>query len=579
MQDYGLDGYSFDGLYHPPINYAAYEQERFTKDTGRVFPRGADLNDITYRAYLLWADGQLEQWYRRLHDRLREVTPDATVCTWTTNAGRYGHFLTSPRVMSSRMNLLFDCPVQEWWLDETNLGDSVVPLFGAAYVRAVTNGRTGACEPYVISRGNPQSAESFPAHELFTRCMGALANGAFTPLGGGAGSNATVSTWREIARREPWIKKTRPMPWAALLVSEQTRQFFAYGDIMARYLAHPLGVFRVAFEEHLNVTMMADWNLTAEDLTPYRALVLANAACLSDAQIDVIREFVANGGGLVATCETSLFDERGLPRKDFALADLFGVSFQGRVHAPEARCRFDTGGVIKADDTYWGDREIVAALRWGGGDIGSDVLVNDPALKALVPGGQANFRGPATRVGEPQGAARKAFIMFPDLGAEHLPAAVVSTFGKGRVVYLPIGLDAANFSYAYPYQRVLLARAIRWAAGEDLPIHVDAPMCVQATFFTQHDAQGARIVIHLFNDINSTGGHGFPPADVPLREEAIPISGIQVSFTGLDVGRIHLEPEGIDLKPVTIDNGCRVEVPPLPVHAMVVAEMKNPQGL
>jgi hypothetical protein len=80
---------------------------------------------------------------------------------------RYGHFLTSPRVMSARMNLLFDSPVQEWWLDEVNLGASVVPAFGAAYVRALTGGRTGASEPYIMSaRKSLQYLELSPARAL-----------------------------------------------------------------------------------------------------------------------------------------------------------------------------------------------------------------------------------------------------------------------------------------------------------------------------------------------------------------------------------------------------------------------------
>ena len=49
-----------------------------------------------------------------------------------------------------------------------------------------------------------------------------------------------------------------------------------------------------------------------------------------------IREFVERGGSLVATYETSLYDEWGVARKDFGLADLFGVSFRGM---SKGRCR------------------------------------------------------------------------------------------------------------------------------------------------------------------------------------------------------------------------------------------------
>ncbi len=110
MQDLEVDGFSFDGCYHHPINFSPYEKQLYQRETGRGLPKKIDLNDLAYRHYLLWADEKLEQWYRRLGERLKRVNPEAAIYTWTTNAGRYGHFLTSPRVMSARMNRLIHCP-------------------------------------------------------------------------------------------------------------------------------------------------------------------------------------------------------------------------------------------------------------------------------------------------------------------------------------------------------------------------------------------------------------------------------------------------------------------------------------
>src|SRR5262249_44563243 len=62
----------------------------------------------------------------------------------------------------------------------------------------------------------------------------------------------------------------------------------------------------------------------------YRVLVLADAAALSTAQCDAIRQYVQRGGSLVATFASSLFDEYGVRRADFGLADVFGVSLAGR---------------------------------------------------------------------------------------------------------------------------------------------------------------------------------------------------------------------------------------------------------
>jgi hypothetical protein len=574
--DYQVDGVSFDGNYHAAISYTPYDMELFRKETGRDFPARIDLADDQYKIYLLWADTKLENWYRKLHARLRQVNPQAAVYTWTTNAGRYGHFLTTPRVMSARLNLLFDSPVQEWWLDEVNLGASVVPAFGAAYVRALTGGRTGASEPYIMSRGNPYSSSSFPRHELFVRCMMAMTNGSITPLAlpTAAGKEAGEHTIREIGKRKKWLIRTTQEPWAAVLVSEQTRQFYAGGQVMERFLSHALGVFRVGCEEHLPITLITDIDVRPEHLKPFKVLILPNAAALSNDQIQTIREYVSVGGGLVATCETSLFDELGHPRANFALADLFGVDYEGRPAAPTKRAELDANFAILVNDQYWAHRQGAAEMRWGAGDLLTSDLIDDPRLAQIVHGVQASFKGPMVRMSDARAPMKRAMIMFP-AGKEPIPAVVMGEQGKGRVVYMAAGFDAANFSYGYPYERVIVARAIKWAARERAPVEVEAPMCVQSSVFRQKDPDGERLVVHLFNGINSSTDHGLPAVNVPLREEFVPIGGIKVRFNKVRPKRIHLQPENLELAPVSKDEWIEVALPPLAVHSMVVLELQK----
>ena len=80
------------------------------------------------------------------------------------------------------------------------------------------------------------------------------------------------------------------------------------------------------------------WSTTGSSTRPtwrrLKTLILPNIAALSDEQCRQLRAFVERGGGLVATYETSLYDERGERRADFGLADLFGVSFRRRADGP-----------------------------------------------------------------------------------------------------------------------------------------------------------------------------------------------------------------------------------------------------
>lgn len=567
VEEYDLDGFSFDGNYHPAICYCPACKAAYRK-TGRKLPAKVDLNDVAYRKYLVWRGEKLEQHYRKLVARLRKGNPNAVLTTWTVNAGRYGHFLYSPRAMPTRMNRLIDLPMQEWWLDETNRGASVAPAFGAAYLWATTGGRPNASEPYLMSRGNPYGTDSFPHHERLTRTLLALTHGSVTAqsIGWPGHGESTRDIFREVRRREQWLKRTEAMPWAAMLVSEQTRQFYAYGNIAERFLPHVFGTFRAAMEEHVPLTLLNDWDINDKTLSKYQVLILPNAAALSDAQVQAVRRFVHAGGGLVATGETSLFDELGRPRHDFALQDLLGVSYLGRPKAAEKRPKLDANFSITVDANYWKERSGVARLSWS-----DHPLVQDKKLARLVPVKSVNFRGPLVWVSEPKDAKEVAWRMVPEgWKKKPLPGAICRRVGKGKVVYLAAAIDAALWSYAYPYQRRLMVQAMRWVAAEAPAVSVTAPMCVDATYWTQK--KGQRIIIHLFNGINTTANHGLPQADVPLREETIPIHGIRIYFKRALPKLIRLEPGGRELPLRRDGKAVYVEVPRLEIHSLVVGE-------
>ncbi len=79
-------------------------------------------------------------------------------------------------------------------------------------------------------------------------------------------------------------------------------------------------------QSHIPFDIIFDQHLNAEDLAKYKVLILPNQEALSDAQLEIIRKFVDQGGGLVATEHTSLYTETRRRRSDFGLADLFMVN-------------------------------------------------------------------------------------------------------------------------------------------------------------------------------------------------------------------------------------------------------------
>ncbi len=568
-----VDGFGFDGIHTGGICYCVHCRHAYREDAKAEIP-DVDLNSAAFRRYQLWLDRRMEAFVERMQKRLRSIKPECALVTWTTNAGRYGHFRDIPRNMSTRMNLLFDAPAQEFWLDETNRGNSIVPAFANAYLWAVTNHRIGFSEPYMMSHGNPYGTDSFPPQEVLRRVLLALTHGshASISLGFPHHRQSALEGFRQIRRRHDWIVRKTPEPWGAMVMSDQTRVFYgrSSGKVEERYLANVFGMFRASVEEHLGMTVINDWNLNAEDLAPYRVLVLPNTACLGAEQARAIEQYVERGGGVVATVDTSLCDEFGAPRTDFALGSLFGVRYRGGLSSGKGMVEpIDANFAAGLSGDYWEQRRNIFDLA-----VKRASEIDHPKREEFVGDRAVTFKGQAVAIELRDAATPVAATIAPrEAGGQSFPAAVVRRHGEGRVVYLAAGLDAAYYSYAYPYQRLVLAQAIRWAAGRPFGIQVEAPMCVHAGFYRQSLTEGDRLIVHLYNNLNSSGGHAKPDDDVPLREEIVPLHGISVSFHNYRIRRVAWQPDGVELSPDKQGAAWRVKIPPLEIHGMVVAEL------
>ena len=574
-----VDAFSFDGLHYGGFCYCEHCRANYRKDTNAEIPN-PDLNDPAFRRYQHWADRRMEDLVRRMQTRLKGLKPELALVTWTTNAGRWGHFLSIPRNMPARMNLLLDAPDQEFWLDETNRGTTIVPAFANAYIWATTNHRVAFSEPYILSHGNPYGKDSFPPHEIERRMMLALTYGACPSIAVIQPKNLQTELYAimdEVQRRKTWLTDKQPEPWAAMLMSDNTRNFYGRtaGRVEERYMANVLGTFRAAQEEHLPLTVINDWNLNPVDLARYSVLILPNAACLDDAQASSVEEFVRNGGGLVSSLDTSLFNEFGDPRDNFSLAKVFGVDYRGVPAASEQKPdqELDVNFAKSIGPDYWEKRKSVYDFRQD-----ETSFLNQGKMQTYVGAEPVTFKGPAVKVAVTDPSAKVIGTLVDKSGGQSpvLPGVITRTHGKGRVVYFAGGLDAGYYLYAYPYQRLALVHAIRWAASEPQPVTIKGPMCVHSTIMRQQSADGDRLIVHLYSDLNTTASHAFPNDDVPLREEVVPIHDIQVTFGPQYTFRqVRQEPAGVNLDTHQTPDGTTVIVPRLDVHTMVVGELQR----
>ncbi|NLG51069.1 MAG: hypothetical protein GX552_13260 [Chloroflexi bacterium] len=92
-----------------------------------------------------------------------------------------------------------------------------------------------------------------------------------------------------------------------------------------------MGWARLLIEEHLPYDIVIADTATAADLAKYTLIILPDLANLSDSACAALREYVSKGGRILATGSTSLRDEKGKTRAEFALAEVLGIANQGSV--------------------------------------------------------------------------------------------------------------------------------------------------------------------------------------------------------------------------------------------------------
>jgi hypothetical protein len=265
------------------------------------------------------------------------------------------------------------------------------------------------------------------------------------------------------------------------------------------------------------------------DTAGVRVLVLPNLAAMTDEQCAQVRRFVARGGGLVATGETSRYDADGVARPDLALGDLLGVHVTGEHH-----------GSTAPSEPSWESWAAHTHLRLtpssrGRGDgpgavVGSGNTARHPVLDGFEATDLLPFGGRLEVVDAREGTQVLATFVppFPIYPPETswmrqpetaLPAVVVrdaAVTGGGRVVYLAADVDRCHGRDQHPDHARLLANAVRWAAGAPQPLTVTGPGLLDCHLYRQGDA----LVLHLVN-LTGDGGRG------PLQE-VVPVGPVEV---------------------------------------------------
>jgi hypothetical protein len=232
--------------------------------------------------------------------------------------------------------------------------------------------------------------------------------------------------------------------------------------------------------------MVHDRLLDAEHVAPFKVLILPNVASLSDRQCRQLRDYVGRGGSLIATFETSLYDEWGERRADFALSDLFRARFGGRIEGPMQNSYL----ALNKDPATGTHHPILAGLE------AAPRIINGVWRADAVPLDR-NARAPLTLI--PSYPDLPMEMVYPRVATTDIPGIYVREAGNSRVVYFPWDIDRVFWEVLSVDHGTLLRNAVEWAMNAEPPVvRVTGPGILDITVWRQHRS----MTVHLVNLTN-----------------------------------------------------------------------------
>lgn len=528
---YQPDGFadnSWSGLQRDRICYCPHCQRQFRDLTGESLPQRQDWDDPVYRQWIRWNYARrLEIWEQNNAVTQRR---GGEHCLWIgMNAGDLTHQARNfrdYRGIAERTELVFlDSQFRHHGAGfhrNGEMGTLIHGLLGWDKLIPESMAMYGAGQPsFRLASKSPQDAR-FWAIDGFAGGIQPWWHhiGAYHDDRRQYRTAGPLFAWHR--EHESVLTDRLPVATVGVVWSQENIDFYGRDRANERYTQPWMGITDALIRARIPYLPVHTDDIERDtERFGLKTLILPNLGLLSPSQVAAIRSFVQAGGGLVATGETSRFDEDGLPLDDFALADVLGVHATGSHHGSDRddRAAWDEWG----QHTYL--RLSPERRRWiHGPQTGTepeddlprhDILAGFDDTDTIPFGGRLEV----VRANDDSQVLATLVPSFPIYPPEtswmrnphsHVPALVLNEAAGGRVAYVAADLDRCFSRSRLPDHARLLANLVRWTARNTFPIEVEGPGFLHCLLYRQPD----RLILHIVNLTGHEGGHA--PADHPF---------------------------------------------------------------
>jgi len=478
--------YHADGLFHNRwdgngICYCVHCVANFHAATGLDLPRTTSAQDPAWRAWMLWRQRRLMSLLDLWNATIRAINPESSCIP---NGGGALSSLDDVEISNRAPMMVADRQGRSglaapWFIGKTakeyraTMGTKpVIGLFGVG----------------IEDRHRWKDSVTSNA-EIRIWTLDAIANGMVpwcSKFSGTLHDERWLPGVEDIfvwtAKNREYLVHERPIARVALVFSQQTAWYYGGSQAHAKVEDYAMGWCQALVESRVQFEMVHDGLLDAAHLAPYKTLILPNIAVLTEAQCDQLRAFVAAGGSLIATYETSLYDEQGARRKNFALADLFGVDWTGKREGPMQN------SYIRLEHEALPHSPFFAGLE------DAPRVINGVSRLEVTP--REKF-------------AETPFTLipsYPDLPMEkvypRVPRTNISCLylrqAAGRVAYFPFDIDRTFWEVLSADHLKMMRNTIQWATNEPPAVQVEGPGLLDVTAWRNPRS----VTVHLVNLTN-----------------------------------------------------------------------------
>ena len=542
---YGVDGVFSNRWAGHGQCFCEHCRKNFKAASGHDLPRTADPRDPARRSYIVWHEQRLFDLWKLWDSEIRKINPNAR---FIPNSGGGALSELDMRTVGRIADILFADRqarrgVMAPWANGKNgkeyrAGMGTKPIGGIFSV--------GIEEPYRW-KDSVQNGE-----EIRLWAADGIANGLrpwFAKFNGKPYDRRWLKPVEDLYnwhhRNERYLRNQRNLARVAVVFSQQTARFYGGEQARARVEDHINGVYHALVESRVPFEMVHDRMLNPENIGRFKTLILPNIAALSDAQCRQMSAFVESGGSVVATHETSLYNEWGERRADFGLANLFGARFAGKV---DARLQNSYVALHHPHPLLAGLEDAPRIIN-GVSRVHTEALQQSKHLMTVIPS------YPDLPMED----------VYPRVPATDIPAVHVREIGRGRVVYFPWDIDRTFWEVLAGDHLKLLRNAVYWATNEESPVTVTGPGVLDITVWRQKDS----LTVHLVNLTNAMMLKG------PVRE-IIPLGGQKVRLrlpAGTRARAVHLLVSGQSPQTDLSGSDVQLALPPIGVHEVVAVDL------